>query len=199
MTFTFKPFVFLAAGLLAASSAFAQEAAAPAAAPDLAIGQEVQPNDGVGSTYTRESFGDWQMRCIKTADSKDPCQLYQLLKDDQGNSVSEISLLGLPDGGKAVAGATIATPLETLLTKQLTIVVDGGTPKVYPFSWCTKAGCFARIGLTAEDIAGFKKGSKATLTVFHASAADKPIDLTLSLSGFTAGFDAVNASNAANK
>jgi len=77
--------------------------------------------------------------------------------------VAEISMFALPEGGQAMAGATVIVPLETLLTGNLTIAIDGTPPKVYPFTFCTQIGCIARIGFTAEEIGQFKKGAKAVL------------------------------------
>jgi invasion protein IalB len=91
-----------------------------------------------------------------------------------------------------VAGATIVVPLETLLTEQLTIAVDGAQPKRYPFTWCAPLGCIARVGFTQAEIDGFKKGAKATITIVPFAAPDQPVNLDLSLKGFTAGFDAVS-------
>jgi invasion protein IalB len=190
-------------------AAFAQEAEAPAteapateapaagttAAPasDLSLGAEVQAADGPGTTYTAETFGSWEQRCIRAEDGSDPCQLYQLLKDEAGNSVAEISLFGLPAGQPAAAGATIIAPLETLLTEQLTISVDGATPKRYPFTWCAPIGCIARVGFTAAEIEQFKAGAKATMSIVPVAAPDQRVNLDISLSGFTAGFEAVAA------
>ena len=165
---------------------------------DLALGEEIVDGGVVGEIYTREEFGDWDMRCVRTADKKDPCQMYQLLQDADGNSVAEISLFQLIDGGAAVAGATIIAPLETLLTEQLTIGVDGGSTKRYPFSWCTTQGCFARIGFTEDSLNGFRRGTSATVSIVPVAAPDKRVVLTLSLSGFTAGYEAVIAANDAN-
>lgn len=163
----------------------------------LALGQEIVNGVAVGDIYTREEFGDWDMRCVRTANEKDPCQLYQLLQDGAGNSVAEISLFELAGGGAAVAGATVIAPLGTLLTQQLTISVDGGSTKRYPFSWCTSQGCFSRIGLTEEGLNGFRKGAAATVTIVPFAAPDKPVSLAMSLSGFTAGFQAVLDANKA--
>jgi invasion protein IalB len=121
----------------------------------------------------------------------------QLMKDDKGNSVAEISLFELPAGGPAEAGATVATPLETLLTEQLTLSVDGGTAKRYPFSYCSTKGCFARIGLTSEDVALLKRGKTASLTIVPVAAPNKKVALTMSLKGFTKGYEAVRANNEA--
>jgi invasion protein IalB len=185
--------------LLAQETAPADAAPAAEAAPadaggttgDLSLGNEVAPADGPGTTYTAATFDGWQQRCIRTEDGSDPCQLYQLLKDDKGNSVAEISLFALPPGQPAVAGATIVVPLETLLTEQLTISVDAANPRRYPFTWCAQVGCVARVGFTQEEIDAFRKGNKAAISIVPAAAPDQRVNLDLSLKGFTAGFEAV--------
>lgn len=183
----------------AADGTAAPAPAAPAAttvpAEGVSMGQEVgaAPADGPGSVYVKSTHDDWELRCVKAEDGSDPCQLYQLLKDEKGNSVAEISLFALPEGGKAVAGANIIAPLETLLTQQLQIQIDTAKAKVYPFTWCDRGGCVARIGFTAEEVAALKAGNKATVTIVPAAAPDQKVNLNLSLKGFTAGYDAVAA------
>ena len=187
-------------GAAPAPAAPATEAApdAPAAAvDDLSLGNAEAPApDGPGTTYVPATFDAWEQRCIRTEDGSDPCQLYQLLKDAAGNSVAEISVFGLPPGQKAAAGATIVVPLETLLTEQLTIAVDAGAAKRYPFTWCASVGCFARVGFTAEELAALKAGAKATITIVPVAAPTQKVSVDASLKGFTAGFEAVNAANA---
>lgn len=167
------------------------------AAPEtgLSMGEEVGAGNGLGRSYTEATFGDWEQRCIRTEDGKDPCQLYQLLRDGGGNAVAEMSIFALPDGQQAAAGSTVITPLETLLTRSVTISVDTGQAKRYPFDFCAEAGCFARIGFTDAEVAAFKRGNAAKLVIVPAAAPDQTIDLTISLSGFTAGYDAVESSN----
>lgn len=148
----------------------------------------------VGKTYRVSNHGDWELRCIKAPEgTKDPCQLYQLLEDQQGNSVAEINLFSLPKDDKLAAGATIVTPLQTLLTKNVLLSVDGGKAKVYPFTFCTTIGCFSRVGFTSGDVAAFKGGNAAKIVVVPAQAPDQTVELTMSLKGFTAGLKAVQA------
>jgi invasion protein IalB len=203
--------VALALGLFSASgfAAFAQEApaepaepaaepAAPAAeAPADALSMGQAPADGPGSTYVKEAFESWELRCVRVAEGAEPCQLYQLLKDADGNSVAEIGMFSLPEGGEAAAGATIIAPLETLLTAGLRMGVDAAEPKIYPFTFCSQMGCVARVGFTAEEVAAFKAGVKATITIVPAVAPDKTVALDMSLKGFTAGYDAVAATRPA--
>ncbi len=176
----------------------AADAAVPA--DQLAIGQDAAPvglptqaDAAVNGLYLAGNFDAWEQRCVKAADGSDPCQLYQLLKDKDGNSVAEISLFDLPDGGTAAVGATVIVPLETLLTANLRIGVDAANPKLYPFTYCTTQGCVARIGFTAAELANLKKGNTATVTIVPAVAPDKTVALTLSLKGFTAGYAAIKS------
>ena len=197
----------LCLGLASGPAAFAQETApatepAPAAdseaaaiAKELPLGEPAKAPDGPGTIYTAATFDSWEQRCERTADGADPCQMYQLLKDGKGNSVAEISLFNLPEGQPAAAGATIIVPLQTLLTEQLTIAIDTAQAKRYPFTWCAPVGCFARLGFTKGEVAAFKGGNKATMTIVPAGAPDQKVTLDISLKGFTAAFDAVTAAN----
>jgi len=188
---TFLKSCVVATGVFVASSVGAQEAEAPAADADLDLGTPVTQELQVGQPYIKEEHGDWALRCLKAAEGEaDPCQLYQLLFDDNGNSVAEISMFALPEGGRAAAGATIVVPLETLLTQQLTMSVDGGTARRYPFTFCNPAGCVARVGFTQEELDGFRRGNAATLRMVDAAAPNEEVLLTMSLTGFTAGFAA---------
>lgn len=187
---------FVAALALAGTAAAQDAEEAPPAPPldALSLGEDVM-DDGEGEAYLAETFGDWELRCIRVPDGSDPCQLYQLLQDEEGNSVAEISMFGLPAGGEAAAGATIITPLETLLTQQITLRVDGGQAKRYPFTWCSVIGCIARIGFTAAEVEAFRRGNVARLSIVPVAAPDQTVTLDISLIGFTAGFAAVNEAN----
>ncbi|SEW07500.1 Invasion protein IalB, involved in pathogenesis [Cognatiyoonia koreensis] len=168
---------------------------APAADPtgDLSLGEPIETAQGeptVGQPYILDTFDAWSLRCLKAAEGQaDPCQLYQLLRDEQDNAVAEISMFPLPDGGRAAAGATIVVPLETLLTEQLTMSVDGSAARRYPFTFCNAAGCVARVGFTQDEVNQFKRGNSATLRLVPAAAPDEEVLLTVSLSGFTAALE----------
>ena len=103
--------------------AMAQTTETPAPAENiedqLSLGEDASAPQ-IGETYTAETNGDWDLRCIKTEEGIDePCQMYQLMADDAGTPVAEISIFRLPEGGRAVAGATIIVPLETSLQQRM--------------------------------------------------------------------------------
>lgn len=161
----------------------------------LSLGEEVTqaPTEPqVGDTYIAAVEGDWALRCLKAEEGNvDPCQLYQLLNDENGNSVAEISMFPIPNGNRAVAGATIVVPLETLLPEQVTLTIDGRNPRRYPYTFCNAAGCVARVGFTQEEVDLFKRGNQAIMRMVPAAAPDEEVSLTVSLTGFTAAFNSL--------
>jgi invasion protein IalB len=171
------------------------EAPAEDAAPDtggLSMGEPETNGSTVGQPYVKQEFDAWQLRCINTETGMDPCQLYQLLKDEGGNPVAEFAVFPLiPAQGEAIAGGTIIAPLQTLLTETVRLQVDGGEARRYPFAFCTEIGCFARVGYSADDINRFKAGTSATVTIVPALAPTERIGLAVSLKGFTAGYTAL--------
>ena len=181
---TLKLLVFVS-GTYAASAVFAQS--------ESEAETQADAEPVVGETFIAASFSDWDLRCERQQDGNDRCQMYQLLKDGSGNSVAEVNFFPLPVGGPAEAGAAIMTPLETLLTENLRVSVDGGEARVYPYSFCTVEGCVAQLGFTPEEVTGFKRGAKAQVTLVPARAPDVTVDLTMSLSGFTAAYDELRA------
>lgn len=170
------------------ASAFAQTPQ-PTEAPvtDLSAGEPVI-TDGNGESYIGNTHGDWELVCVRIEDEQDPCQMYQLLRDGEGNATAEITMFPLPPGQEAAAGATILTPLETLLTAQLIMQVSGAEARRYPFTFCTAIGCIARVGFTAEEVEAFRRGSVATWSLVPVAAPDQVVQLNMSLTGFTAAF-----------
>ncbi|VAV90092.1 Invasion associated family protein [hydrothermal vent metagenome] len=152
-------------------------------------------NVAADAPYIKETYGDWQLKCFKNGTEDGPCQMYQLLRESAGNPVAEISIFRLPEGGQAIAGATVVVPLGTLLTKELKISVDGGRAKSFSYAFCNPTGCFSRIGLTADDVAAFKQGAAANLVIVPAQAPDQTITINASLDGFTAAFKNVTTLN----
>lgn len=175
----------------AAPAADAPAAGTPAAGTpaDAAETAATQEESQVGQYYAKSTNGEWTTRCIRTDQGKDPCELYQLMKDGQGNSVAEMTLIPLKNG-EIAAGATLIAPLETDLIQGLGLGIDNAQPRAYPFSFCAPVGCISRMGFTAAELAALKRGNtaKVSLRPFGANS-EEPIQLQLSLSGFTAAFD----------
>lgn len=144
--------------------------------------------------YVKETFKDWRVVCVTAGNGEEACNLQQLLRDGNGNPVSQVSIAPLPPAAAPRAAAIeIATPLETLLSEDLRLGVDTAAAKRYRFTFCTPQACHARFALTAEEVAAFKAGKSAKVTIVPLLAPDQTVEITMSLAGFTAAFDSALA------
>jgi len=173
-------------GIIGAGSAAAQQDG-PAAIPQSR--EDAKP----GGAYSIGTFDAWSVRCMRAADAQsDPCEMNQLLRTPDGNPTAEINLFIVGEPG-VPAGATIVTPLETLLTKGLSVNIDGNeTGKIYPFQLCTRQGCVAQIGITDAEIAQMRTGSRAVITIYPAASPDTPVTLEASLEGFATAYTMID-------
>ncbi len=170
--------------LLAAPLPGTAQTAGGAPASGFPVGQPAAPK--VGQPYVRDSFGKWQIRCVKAPEGQtDPCLMVQVITDGKGAPVAEFRIQPLEGNGPAVAGVEVVTPLGTLLTENVILTIDGSTPKQYPFLWCDRGGCIARIGLTKEELEKLRKGKRAVITIRSIANPQQPIPLLLPLEGFT--------------
>lgn len=155
-----------------------------------------------GETYIAEEFGDWDFSCVRTGTGNDPCRFTQDLENGEGGRVAQVSVVPLPEGSAVAAAAIIETPLGTLLRVPrnqeelaqpggLRMQVDGGQLRVFQFSFCNAGGCVAEVGMEQELVDAFKRGRTAIITIWSADAPTQPVQLPLSLSGFTAGYERV--------
>lgn len=170
----------------------AEDAEADAAPADAEKPAANDPNRP-GTYYAKSEHGDWTIRCIRAGEGKDPCEMYKLLNDQDDNAVAELTLVPLSNGNVA-AGATLVAPLETDLIEGLGFRVDSGEMRGYPFSFCAPVGCISRLGFTQAELNGMKRGNKATVQLLpFGGDPKKPVQLDISLSGFTAAFDELAA------
>ncbi|MCB1387686.1 MAG: invasion associated locus B family protein [Rhodobacteraceae bacterium] len=179
----------LAPGLLSAAllalPALAQDSAAtaPAAAGAAPAGPTVE------ATYR-----DWQIVCAPQVEGQPrQCEMYQLLRDPSNQPIAEISIAALPLGAEFAAGATVTTPLETFLPTGLGFYIgalpEDGQMRVEGFRVCTVVGCVVRMGLSVDEVDRMKSGSTATAMIAPFVAIDQPVQITISLAGFTAAYE----------
>lgn len=173
----------------------AQEAPTSDTPLDLSTGEFVDTPSPVQTpqeptVYVKAIEDDWEIRCIRAAGQEDVCEMYQLLLDRSSTPTAEISMFRV-DANDIGAGARIMTPLETLLTRGLTLSIDNGQSKRYPFNYCTLDGCIAQIGFTPDEVVRMKQGSEVRLTIVPATEQYRQSDVivTMSLIGFTSAYD----------
>lgn len=130
-----------------------------------------------------ETFGAWTRICT-TEGAQQSCLISQVLQDEEGNNVAEVSIVDVADGGETVAGISIATPLDTLLLPGVRFQVDAFDENRLPFNFCQPGGCVVQIGLTQENIDIFSAATAAAVTIVPIAAPDVEVPLSLSFEGF---------------
>ena len=161
-------------------------------ASGLSIGKPLKNIREPGEIYLAGNKGDWNVRCITgNLGEVDKCEIQQLLFLNENTPIADISIFKLPDSQIAVAAANVMVPLETLLTKKFRVAFSKEIVKEFQYSFCNQNGCLVRMGLLEEDIEAMKKGSTSEISITHISKPESSINLTLSLSGFIAAFDAI--------
>jgi invasion protein IalB len=161
-------------------------------ASGLSLGKPLETIREPGEIYLAGNKGDWNVRCITSNPGEiDKCEIQQLLFLNENTPIADISIFKLPEGDRAIAAANVMVPLETLLTKKFRFAFSEDSVKEFPYSFCNQNGCLVRMGLLEEDIEAMKKGSSSELSITHISSPEASINLSLSLSGFTAAFDII--------
>lgn len=137
----------------------------------------------------RDTFGDWEIRCIEGTDT---CAMSQIGNTGDGKRALLVTIQRLK-GAKAENGAsipaaiTVQTPLGILIPYGVRIKIDSDQVVPLPLSRCVPAGCISQAPMLDEAVSKMKSGSTAVFGFF----LDKEILVNVSLSGFTKAFNSL--------
>ena len=120
----------IVAAISLAAPVWAQTEAAPAeeqapVASGVSVSERPAQGDAEPDGYLSSEHGSWQVRCMHATDGSDPCQMYQLVKDADGNSVADMLVLLPAEGEDVAAFIQISAPLASLLPAGIAVSVDG--------------------------------------------------------------------------
>lgn len=136
-----------------------------------------------------QRFRDWTTRCETPEGGQRNCLIFQTLADEANDRpVLQISV-GFPNAGGPPA-AMLIVPLGVALEPGMELQVDEEPPIRVPFNHCNRMGCVVGFPMTPELLNAFKEGVDSQVTVFD--LAGQAINLTVSLRGFTAGFESIS-------
>lgn len=169
----------VAALMLPAFAALAQETSAPAEPPAEALVVEtaVDPN--------RAPADNWLKVCDPLADGKKACIMRQVVLAN-GQFLGSFLLRDDP-GQESRLLAVAAVPLGVLLPFGLTWQIDGGKPIRVPFMLCDPQSCATQLVINEAYVNSLKKGGKLKLTAKNRQNQDLTIEINLA--GFTAVYD----------
>ena len=157
---------------------------ADSAATELQVGEiVVEP--------TVAEFDDWTVVCVKNDDGGEDCRMQQVVLNASETPIAEFEIWKIPENAELAAGSVIALPLGVMLEEGILMQVDQALPRRYRYALCDAGGCYSRLGLSKVEINRMKAGSKMTMTIYAYQSPDQPIDLEVSLAGFTKAFDSL--------
>ncbi|MEL6336130.1 MAG: invasion associated locus B family protein [Pseudomonadota bacterium] len=140
----------------------------------------------------RETFGDWELRCVAGSDE---CAITQIGKTADGQDVMEVQIrkvanLRQQDGNQVPALIVVSTPLEVALKAGMRIQVDGeGNTVGLPYERCFQRGCVVVEAMSDQAVDTFKQGNAATFTMVIIPNTE--VRSNISLRGFTRAFNAL--------
>lgn len=135
-----------------------------------------------------DEYENWTVRCEKS-DGRESCFIFQnLVLQEGGNSILHVAVGYLP-GKKDVPVILVSMPLGISLPPGAAIKIDEHDAVKFAIERCETSGCRGGFKLDNEMLSRFKKGNTATVT-FH-DGHRQPIEMPLSLIGFSAGINAL--------
>jgi invasion protein IalB len=135
----------------------------------------------------KATHGDWEVHCVEAEGGG--CLMTQRIPGENDNTLFVAELIALENNPNGVAGMRIRAPIGVFLTRGLSIQIDSGQPVQAPFVFCAPDVCVAEVVLREQDVNLFRRGAKASLTVFAVQAPEQPQTGELSLIGFTKSFE----------
>jgi len=176
----------LAAGLTLAAlalpmGAFAQDAAAPSAEPDV-----LSPSGTAGTPAAATPDQNWLKICDPLEDGKRACIMRQVIVTKNNQFLGSFLLRDDP-GQESRLLAVAAVPLGVLLPFGLTWQIDGAKPIRVPYMLCDPTSCATQLVINEQYVNSLKKGSTLKLTAKNRQNQDLTIEITLA--GFTAAYD----------
>ena len=134
-------------------------------------------------------FGDWNMRCETPPGAQGhQCALMQyVVAESRSNVGLSVIMLKTADGKAKLL--RIITPLGVLLPSGLGLKIDDEDIGRAGFVRCVAEGCLAEVIMEDELLNKLRRGQQATFIVFV--SPEDGIGIPISLSGFSAGYDAL--------
>lgn len=129
-------------------------------------------------------FDDWELYCSEG----DGCRMMQrLVVEATRETVFLITILPGDEAG-AFAGI-VSVPLRGYLAPGIELQVDNRAPFQILYETCDPSGCHAGFALEGRVLQEFRAGLNARFRVW--TTRDEPVDLDISLIGFTRAFAAL--------
>ena len=155
----------------------------------------LEPRDEAPRAEVRARHENWVVRCQPAPEEAfgagEFCEMYQQVSEQETEQTVLEVVIGYPQGsGQPVALFNL--PLGMRLPPGVELRVDDNEPVAFPVQLCLGTGCRADIELGETLVAQMRAGAEAVLTIVDPQGRN--VELPMSLLGFSAALDALQAS-----
>ena len=151
--------------------------------------QPVQSPPPTSIAHGSNTDSGWAINCKSQATQlKLECRMSQTVVTKPNGRVVASVTFRVPTDTKRPQ-ILIQLPLGLYIPAGASYQIDGEAAQLLDFRACDRTGCYAQTTLTPEMLASMRSGNK--LMLGFQTLAQKPIKLTLSLSGFGETFDKI--------
>lgn len=147
------------------------------------------PEAEVPLDVTEREFQDWILRCGRSEQGPEVCEMQQEQTDDDGRPIMAVAVGTVP--GTSDLGLLVMLPLGILLPPGVTLQVDGGAETPLEVQLCDRRGCRIEKLVEPELLNRLKAGREATVffEALDPQGRARRLGVPISLLGFTAALN----------
>lgn len=157
---------------------------ATASAPAAFASEDAAREAASAEAAVTAKFDDWELLCRP----EEACRISQRLVVE-GSDDTVFLLTGLRGGPEGPFVGIVSVPLRGYLAPGIELRVDSREPFQLLYETCDPVGCHAGFPLEGRVLEDFRAGRNARFRVW--TAKDNPVDIDVSLIGFTRAFNAL--------
>lgn len=138
---------------------------------------------------TEREFQDWMLRCGRSQQGPEVCEMQQEQTDDEGQPIMAVAVGTAPGTPNLVL--LVMLPLGILLPPGVTLQVDDGAEVPLEVQLCERRGCRIEKLVEPELLNRLKAGRQATVFFQAPDPQGRPqrLGVPVSLLGFTAALN----------
>ena len=166
-------------------------ASAPAT-PRSPTAEPAQAAAAAGPDRTTATFGDWLLRCERTAEAARSCEVAQVIAvQGSAQPIAQVALGRIANNQPGLT-LMVQVPVNVALGTPLRVIGEDRDPMVVETAWqrCVPAGCFAGTDLRDDAVTRLRNRPEPARIEFRDSAG-REVRLALSVRGLGAALDAL--------
>lgn len=151
---------------------------------------DAAPAGGAAATSTdEESFRSWTLQCVGEGSGR-PCQITYTMSSGSAEQVVLVISMAYVSGTDQLS-MQMALPLGLSIARGVMLEIGEGFRTSLPVSRCTQQGCLVEGPVAPQLVEAMRREATGRVTI--APPAGDPVNLPVSLAGFSSALDRLKA------